>query len=136
MLLAITGNVSSFFYHHFQYNKSPQRRTYFFKSQTVLGSYLKGADGDFRLKGFHRFSLKRSIPKLAGEQSLPSQSYIHWDDKLVTFICYTHYLECSCGLQLEPATTQTTVSDVLWSTYEIKIIVSLRKPSTVTPASV
>ena len=125
MLLTITGNVSSFFHHHFQYNKSSQRRTYFFKSQAVLGSYLKGADGDFRVKGFQRFLLKRSIPKLAREQSLPSKSFIHWDNKLVT-----------CGLQLEPATSQTTILDVLWSTYEIKIIVSLRKPSKVIPASV
>ena len=33
-------------------SKSPKRRTYFFKGQPVLGSYLKGAYENFRVKGF------------------------------------------------------------------------------------
>ena len=39
-------------------------------------------------------------------------------------------------LLFEPDTTQTTILDVLWSTYEIKVIVSFRKTTTVTPAGV
>ena len=35
-----------------QHSKSPHRRTYFFKSQAVLGFYLKGAYGNFRVKVF------------------------------------------------------------------------------------
>ena len=34
-----------------RYSESPQRRTCFFKSQAVLGSYLTGAYGNFRVNG-------------------------------------------------------------------------------------
>ena len=33
------------------HNKSSQRRTYFFKSEFVLGSFSKGAYGNFRVRG-------------------------------------------------------------------------------------
>ena len=94
------------------YSKSPQRRTYFFKSQAVLGFYSKRACGNFRVRSsFKGSKFKMSIPKLAEEQNLSCKSSkdilifqtflllskphtdlicTHHDNKLSAFWCYTN----------------------------------------------
>ena len=69
-------------------------------------------------KVFHRFLFKRSIPKLAGEQTLLSKIFIYYDNKMAPFISYTHRLNYHCGSQVETASTQTAILNVPLSAYK------------------
>ena len=56
---------------------NPRKKNLLFQESDCSWFLSKRCRWRFQSQGFHRFLLKRSIPKLAGEQSLPSKSFIH-----------------------------------------------------------
>ena len=103
-------------------SKAPQRITYFFKGQAVLGSIWQVHEEISGTGVFHRFLFIRSIHKRVGEQNLLCKTFIYYDNKFAAFIFYRHWINCSCDLQLETASTQTTILSVPWSRCEIKFV--------------